>query len=136
MLKICGDTICKPLEMIFSLALTSGSFPSEWKKGHIVLIHKKSDKQNLINYCPVSLLPTCGKIFDRLLFNEMFRIFLKNKLITAYQSGFKPGDFCVNQLLSITHEIYKSFDDGLEVRSVFLDISKAFDKVTMGLSSN
>ena len=129
MLKICGDTICKPLEMIFSPALTSGSFPSEWKKGHIVLIHKKSDKQNLINYCSVSLLPTCGKIFERLLFNEMFRIFLKNKFITAYQSGFKPDDFCMNQLLSITHEIYKSFDDGLEVRSVFLDISKAFDKV-------
>ena len=41
MLKICGDTICKPLEMIYSQALTSGSFPSEWKKGNIVPIHKK-----------------------------------------------------------------------------------------------
>ena len=59
----------------------------------------------------------------------MFRFFLGNKLITPHQSGFKPGDSCINQLLSITHEIYKSFDDGLEVRSVFLDISKAFDKV-------
>ena len=45
------------------------------------------------------------------------------------KSSFKPGDSCINQLLSITHEIYKSFDDGPEVRSVFLDISKAFDKV-------
>ena len=45
------------------------------------------------------------------------------------QSGFKPGDSCINQLLSITHEIYSSFDEGLEVRSVFLDISKAFGKV-------
>ena len=59
----------------------------------------------------------------------MFRFFLDNKLISTNQSGFKPGDSCINQLLSITHEIYKSFDDGLEVRSVFLDISKAFDKV-------
>ena len=40
-----------------------------------------------------------------------------------------PGDSCINQLISITHEIYQSFDDGLEVRGVFLDISKAFDKV-------
>ena len=40
-----------------------------------------------------------------------------------------PGDSYINQLLSITHEIYSSFDEGLEVRSVFLDISKAFDKV-------
>ena len=45
------------------------------------------------------------------------------------QSGFKPGDSCINQLLSITHNIYKSFDDDYEVRGVFLDISKAFDKV-------
>ena len=54
---------------------------------------------------------------------------LENNLILPNQSGFKPGDSCINQLLSITHEIYNSFDEGLEVRSVFLDISKAFDKV-------
>ena len=46
------------------------------------------------------------------------------------QSGFKPGDSCISQLLSITHEIFKSFDDGLEIRSVFLGIPKAFDKVS------
>ena len=59
----------------------------------------------------------------------MFESFIENKLISASQSGFKPGDSCINQLLSISHEIYSSFDEGLEVRSVFLDISKAFDKV-------
>ena len=41
----------------------------------------------------------------------------------------KPGDSCINQFLSITCEIYSSFDDGFEVSSVFFDISKAFDKV-------
>ena len=50
-------------------------------------------------------------------------------MISQNQSGFKSGDFCINKPLSITHEIYKSFDDGWEVRGVFLDISKAFDKV-------
>ena len=59
----------------------------------------------------------------------MFGFFLENKLITPHKSGFKPGDSCINQLLSIAHEIYKSFDDGFELRIVFLDISKAFDKV-------
>ena len=59
----------------------------------------------------------------------MFSFFLANNLLAPNQSGFKPGDSCINQLLSITHEIYSSFDDGFEVRSVFLDISKAFDKV-------
>ena len=63
------------------------------------------------------------------MFNEMFEFFIENKPISSRQSGFKPGDSCINQLLSITHEIYSSFDEGLEVRSVFLDISKTFDKV-------
>ena len=57
--------------------------------------------------------------------------FLANNLLGPNQSGFKPGDSCINQLLSITiyHEIYSSFDDGSEFGSVFLDISKAFNKV-------
>ena len=59
----------------------------------------------------------------------MFSFFLGNNLLAPNQSGFKPGDSCINQLLSITHEIYSSFDDGFEVRSIFLDISKPFDKV-------
>ena len=50
-------------------------------------------------------------------------------IISSNQSRFKPGDSCIRQLLPITHEIYKSFDSGFEVRGVFLDISKAFDKV-------
>ena len=54
----------------------------------------------------------------------------ENKLTSSSQSGFKPGDSCINQLLSITREIYSyEGDEGLEVRSVFLDIAKAFDKV-------
>ena len=96
---------------------------------NVVLVHKKSDKQILKNYRPVSLLPICGKVFQRLIYNSLFEYFIENDLISANQSGFKPGDSCTNQLISITHEIYQSFDDGFEVRGVFLDISKAFDKV-------
>ena len=129
MLKECGPSIYKPLEIIFNQCLNTRVSPSEWKKGNIVPIHKKGDKQALQNYLPVSLLPVCGKILERLMFNEMFEFFIENKLIPSSQSGFKPGDSCINQLLSITHEIYSSSDEGLEVRSVFLDISKAFDKV-------
>ena len=77
----------------------------------------------------MSLLPICGKIFERLIQNSLFEFFIANELISSNQSGFKPGNSCINQLLSVTHEIYKSFDDGCKVRGVFLDISKAFDKV-------
>ena len=50
-------------------------------------------------------------------------------MISPNQSGFRPGDSCVNELIAITHEIYKSLDDLLEVRGVFVDILKVFDKV-------
>ena len=49
-------------------------------------------------------------------------------MITPNQSGFKTGDSCINQLISITHKMYKSFDNVYEVRGVFLDTLKAFDK--------
>ena len=97
--------------------------------GNVIPVFKKGDKQILKNYCPISLLPVCGKIFEKLIFNEMFKCFIENDLTSPNQSGFKPGDSCINQLLSIIHDICKSFDCGFEVRGVFLDISKEFDKV-------
>ena len=59
------------------------------------------------------------KIFT---FNGLFSFFLANNFIETSLSGFQPGDSCINQLLSITLEIRKSFDDGLEVTGVFRQI--------------
>ena len=78
MLKICGDSICVPLDMIFKQALLTGVFPSEWKKGNIVPIHKKDGKQNIKNYRPVSLLQIYRKVFERLILNKMFIYFSAN----------------------------------------------------------
>ena len=129
MIQICDKAICKPLHLIFSSCIESGIFPTEWKMANVVPIHKRDDKQNVKNYRPVSLLPIFGKIFERLIYNEMYSFFIKNDLISSNQSGFKQGNSCINQLLSITHDIYQSLDQGYEVRGAFLDISKAFDKV-------
>ena len=121
MLKVCRPSIYKPLEMIFNQCLETGVFPCEWKKGNIVPIRKKGGQTD-IEKLPSSVAATylwenSWKI--KLMFSEMFGFFIENKLISSNQSGFKPGDFCINQLLSIIHEIYSSFDEGLEVRSVF-----------------
>ena len=98
-------------------------------KKQMLFLSIKNDKQLLKTYRPISLLPVCNKVLERLLYNSMFEFFIQNNLITPNQSGFKTGDSCINQLISITDEIYKSFDDGYEVQGVVLDISKAFDKV-------
>ena len=78
-------------------------FPSEWKKGNVVPIHKKDDKQNVKNYRPVSLLPICSKIFERLTYDVMYDFLTENDLLSLNQSGFRSGDCCINQLLSINH---------------------------------
>ena len=129
MLKICGESILKPLELIFESCIKRGKFSIEWKKTSVVPVHTKNDKQLKEDCHPISLLPICDKISERLIYNKMFEFFTSNELISSNQSGFKPGDSCINKLLCITHDSYQSFNDGLHTKAVFLDISKVFDKV-------
>ena len=148
MLKICDSAVTEPLSILFKNCIGSGIFPNIWKMSHIIPTHKKNDKCLINNYRPVSLLPICSKIFERIIYNPVFLYLENNNLLTPNQSGFRPNDSCVNQLLSIVHKIYSDFDEcpSLEVRSNFLDISKAFDKVwheglifkleTIGISGN
>ena len=129
--KTCDSSIVKPLSIIFKNCLQTGNFPNNWKKSNVVPIHKKGDKQFLQNYRPVSLLPICSKIFEKIIFNPMLDFLEEYSLLCPHQSGFRSSDSCQSQLLSIVHDIYASFDQSptLEVRANFLDISKAFDKV-------
>ena len=91
----------------------------------------KNGKCCINNYCPVSLWPICGKIFENIFYNPLFLYIGTNNLLTPHQSGFCPNDSCIYQLLSIIHSIYAVFNHNpsLEVRGNFWVISKAFDKV-------
>ena len=128
-IKLCGISICKPLCIIFKNCISKGYFPKKWKKANVIPIHKKNEKNLSANYRPVSLLPICGKIFEKVIFDNLYFYIFKNNLISDKQSGYRRGDSTVKQLLSITHEIYKAFDSKHAVRAIFLDISKAFDRV-------
>ena len=83
------------------------------------------------NHCPISLLPIYGKMFQRVIYNSLSNYFQSDRLFTPSQSGFLPGDSCIAQLLSIINEIQTAFDENptVDVRGVFLDLSKAFNKV-------
>ena len=69
----------------------------------------------------MSLLPICSKIFEKVISNSLFKYLEENKLLNCNQSGFRAGDSCAHEFLSITHEIYKSLDTSpsIEVRGVF-----------------
>ena len=83
MIKICGKSTCKPLPKIFEKCLRTGTFPLEWKRGNVVPTFKKGDKQIYKNYQTVLLLAIFGKNLERLIFEEMFPLFIENKLIAA-----------------------------------------------------
>ena len=73
-------------------------------------IFKKGDKQLIKNYRPISLLPICGKILEKLIFNHLYSYLHTNNLISKNQSGFRPGDSTTNQLLYLIDEIDQDFD--------------------------
>ena len=76
-------------------------------------------------------MPIFGEIFKKCLFDTIYTYSAENHLFSHCQSGFKKGDSCISQLLFITHNILTGFDasPSLDTRGVFLDISKAFDRV-------
>ena len=92
---------------------------------------QKRKTKLLKKYRPITLLPIFNKVFERVIYNSLFNYFVSNKPSTSSQSGFLPGDSCIAQLLAIIHEIQTIFDNNLpaDVRDVFSDISKAFEKV-------
>ena len=131
MLLLFGESAALPLKIIFNNILTTGIYPGIWKLANVTPIHKKNDKQLIKNYRPISLLPICSKIFEKIVFNSLYDFLNTNNLITKNQSGFRPADSTTNQLLDLIDTIHQSFDacPTMEVRAVFMDISKAFDKV-------
>ena len=87
------------------------------------------EKYFIKDYRPIALLPLSAKFFERILFLNMHHFFISNGLITKNQSGFQPGDSVTNQLICLVDSIHSSLGINLEVRSVFLDMPKAFDIV-------
>jgi hypothetical protein len=129
MLKLYDDTMVIPLTIVFKKCIAQGYFPKRWKKANIVPTHKKKQKNLIQNYRPISLLPLCGKIFEKIIYDNLYPYIFNNNFISDKQSGYRRNDSTVKQLISITHEIYKTFDANKELRAVFLDISRAFDRV-------
>ena len=96
----------------------------------MISVHKKEENNLLKNYRRIGLLPIFTRVFERIIYNSLFNHFIRNKLFTPSQFGFLPGNSCIAQILAIIHEIQTNIDSNapVDVRSVFLDISKEFDK--------
>ena len=101
-----------------------------WKRAHIPPVYKnKGDSCDPTNYRPISLTSVVCKIIEKVLFKYLYNFVLDCNLLCKHQSGFQPNDSTVNQLLEIYDTVIKNLDKGNDVRFIFCDVSKAFDKV-------
>ncbi|CAG2193089.1 unnamed protein product [Mytilus edulis] len=126
-LKPVADIIAKPLRAFFNLSLRTKFVPSAWKLANVTPCFKNDDKSILSNYRPISLLSVMSKVFERCVYKHVFNFI--RVLITEHQSGFMPNDSTRNQLLYICNVLSKALDKGKDIRFIFFDISKAFDRL-------
>ena len=112
MIKLSDDALVLPLQTIFMNCLRRGIFPEIWKYANVVPVHKKNEKNVKGNYRhrPISLLPIFGKILEKLIYDSLYSHLVPHELIHPNQSGFRPGDSTINQLVSVSHTIFKAFD--------------------------
>ena len=128
-LKLCADSLCNPLSVIFNKSLELGLFPDQWKEALVTAIFKKADRQLKVNYRPISLLCCLSKVFERLVFNDLYEYLTTNGLLASCNSGFRKNDSTINRLLALLDTIHKGLEDRKDAILILLDISKAFDKV-------
>ena len=129
LLKEGAHQLAPALCRLINLSLTKSKFPRTWKLANVIPLYKKNDRNSITNYRPVSLLSSVGKIMEKIVFQTLFEHFRSNFLISAWQSGFIPGHSTSTQFIEMYNHFCKAVSCGKEIRIVFCDVSKAFDRV-------
>ena len=128
LLKAVATEITPSLTRVFNLSLSSGKVPSAWKIALITPILKYGDPHVVTNYRPISLLSILSKVLERCIYSHCYE-FMQHKL-SFYQHGFVQGRNCTTQLVWFYHKILEALDNGHEVDAIYLDFSKAFDRIS------
>ena len=129
LLRELSNELAKPYQCLFNQSIRMGTVASSYKEANVSPVPKKGDLSIVSNYRPISLLNAEEKLLERLMFKYLFIHLWDNNLLSSLQSGFIPGDSTVNQLTFLYNTFCQALDSGKEVRAVFCDISKAFDRV-------
>ena len=129
LLRECSDLIAESLSLIFNRSIIMGIFPNEWKCAKVVPIHKQGKRNCVDNYRPISIIPTVAKVFERLIYDQVFQYITEKKILINCQSGFRGLHSTVTSLLEATNEWAYNIDHGNVNAVMFLDLKKAFDTV-------
>ena len=128
LLKETATEIAPSLCALFNKSLRVGVLPSDWKIANVVPVHKHGEKTYVENYRPISLLCLISKVLERCIFNNIkYRIY---EQLNPCQHGFMPGKSCVTQFIEVLDQLGRELDRGKQIDVLYLDMSKAFDKVS------
>jgi hypothetical protein len=130
-IKKIAIKLVKPLTMLINESIRTNTFPDQMKQANITPLFKKKDKLNKDNYRSVNLLPILSKVFERILYNQIYE-FVEEKF-HKYPSGFRKGHSCQDVLIRMTEDWREALDKGLIVGVIAIDLSKAFDCMPHGL---
>ena len=124
-----SHALIKPITMIINQSLNTGIFPDQLKIAKVIPIYKNNnlDVNDLNNYRPISILPTISKIFERIVYDQVYNYLEKNSLLYISQYGFRPKHSTEFAVIELIDEIYKHLDNSKNPLVVFCDLSKAFD---------
>ena len=92
LLKLTALLIHEPLTRLFNKSLRAGHFPTSWKQANVTPIFKnKGTNSEPTNYRPISLLSCISKIFEKLVFKQVYKHLTDNNILSDKQSGCRPG---------------------------------------------
>lgn len=128
-LKRIKDHVAPILSEIINKSLLIGKFPDSLKIARVVPIHKAGDKTDPNNYRPISVLPLFSKIFEKVVYKQLYTYLERKQILCSEQYGFRSKKSTVQALLNQLQYLYDNIDSGNFVISVFLDFKKAFDSV-------
>ena len=127
LLSELADVITPSLTRLFNISVSLGVVPTKWKRANITPVFKKDDPTLSCNYRPISLLCVLSKVLERCVHGHSYHHLAP--LIYKMQHGFMRGKSTTTQLLEVYHNILENVAGGEEVDVIYLDLTKAFDKV-------
>ena len=133
LLKLTKKELSKSLTLIINQMITTGIFPDSFKKSKITPLFKKGDQSLLLNYRPISLLPTISKVFERILFDQMYTYFNTNSLLAEQQYGFRKNHSTEYAAIKLVDHVSKEMESGKIPCALYIDLSKAFDTLSFDI---
>ena len=133
LLKLLKIELSKSLTLIINQMITTGIFPDSFKISKITPLFKKGDVSMLSNYRPISLLPTISKIFERILYNQLYDYFNSNNLLAEEQYGFRTNHSTEYAAVKLVDNVSKEMELGNTPTALYIDLSKAFDTLSFDI---